>query len=130
MSTGQICQARKKDGAPCPNYAVRGSNFCFNHDPARAAQRAQSRSAGGRARHGRDIGQAGADETMSLDSMADALRLIAKAVNDALRMERSLNRSKVLISAALAYGKLFEVSEMAGRIEALERRLDELQNQN
>lgn len=127
-STAHQCAATTKNGQPCQAYAVAGSSFCFTHDPARAAERAQSRQNGGKARHGRTIHpNTGEDAPLHLDSMTDAIRLIERAVQDALRLERSLNRSRVLISAALAYGRLFETSELAERLEALEVQLAALQ---
>ncbi len=42
-----------KAGQPCRGYAIEGSRYCFAHDPAKAAERAQARIKGGKARHGR-----------------------------------------------------------------------------
>ncbi len=91
------CKAHNKRGEPCGSYAVTGSDFCMNHDPARAAQMAAARVKGGRARHGRTVGPTAAPgQTVRLESVGDVLRLIERAVNDALAMENSLSRARTL----------------------------------
>jgi len=128
-----LCKGKTKNGQPCQGYAVSGSEYCFSHDPASAAQRAESRRKGGMARHGRIIGKIEPDEPqqarqrVTLDSPAAALKLIERACNDVLRLENSVNRNRVLIAGAVAFTKLYEVSELAARLEAMEKRLDELQ---
>jgi len=42
------CRHVKDDGTQCRARKVRGSEYCFFHDPARAAERAAARQAGGR----------------------------------------------------------------------------------
>ena len=42
------CQHVKGDGTQCRARKVRASDYCFFHDPARAAERAAARQAGGR----------------------------------------------------------------------------------
>ncbi len=44
------CIATKRNGAVCPAPALSGSAFCWAHDPARSAERADARRRGG---HGR-----------------------------------------------------------------------------
>ena len=42
------CGHAKPDGTPCRARKVHGSDFCFFHDPAKAAERAAAQQAGGR----------------------------------------------------------------------------------
>ena len=44
------CAATTADGNPCPNAALSGGQFCFTHDPAKAAERDAARNRGGAAR--------------------------------------------------------------------------------
>lgn len=119
-STAKLCQATTKRGQPCQSPAG-ADGFCFWHSPARAAQRAAARSKGGKARHGRAITYLPAEETeISLKSAEDVLALIERAANDALKLERSLSRSRTLGSLAAVALKAVEVTELEARIAALE----------
>jgi len=42
------CRQVKADGTRCRARKVHGSDYCFFHDPAKAAERASARQAGGR----------------------------------------------------------------------------------
>lgn len=44
------CTATTADGNPCPNAALAGGQFCFTHDPDKAAERDEARKRGGQAR--------------------------------------------------------------------------------
>jgi len=47
-TNAERCQHVKADGARCQARKVHASDYCFFHDPARAAERAAARQAGGR----------------------------------------------------------------------------------
>ena len=49
MSANQ-CQATTESGIRCPNAALSGGQFCFTHDPDKAAEREAARAKGGAAR--------------------------------------------------------------------------------
>jgi len=42
------CEHVKADGKHCRAWKLHGSDYCFFHDPAKAAERASARQAGGR----------------------------------------------------------------------------------
>lgn len=46
-TTRNLCVSTRRDGQPCTVQALPGSDYCFAHDPARAAQRAEARRRGG-----------------------------------------------------------------------------------
>lgn len=120
-TTAKTCQATTKRGQPCQSPAG-ADGFCFWHSPARAAERAEARSKGGKARHGRAITYIPGEEgEISLENARDVLKLIERAANDALKMERSLSRSRTLGSLAAVALKAVEVTELEARIEALEQ---------
>ncbi len=50
MSETSRCKAIKVGGERCSARAQRGSDWCYNHDPARAGERRTNASAGGKAR--------------------------------------------------------------------------------
>ena len=57
----------------CQNPTMPGRPFCWWHDPELAEQRAEARSKGGRARHGRKLGTTGAGDQIAIESLGDVL---------------------------------------------------------
>ena len=47
VTTGRQCKAINKQGQPCGAFALARSNYCFHHDPTKAAERKAARSKGG-----------------------------------------------------------------------------------
>ena len=126
--TANRCQATTQDGTPCQAYAVAGSDYCFHHDPARAAERRQARSKGGRARHGRHIGPVGQAEPVALDTMADVAALLQRTINDTLQLENSLRRARTLGYLAGRFIQALEMADLEARLTALERILKTREN--
>jgi hypothetical protein len=122
LSTRKRCTGHRKDGAPCNGWAG-ASGLCLSHDPARAGQLAAARANGGRARHGRRIGQTGAGQAVTLLTLADALALLQETANDLRQLENSIQRGRALTALAATWGGLYEASELENRVAALEARL-------
>ena len=114
------CQATAKKGTPCNAYAVAGSAYCFQHDPALAARRRQARSKGGLARHGRHIGPVGQAQPVPLDTMADVVALLQWAINQTRQLENSLHRNNTIGSLAAQLMKAFDMAALEGRLAELE----------
>ena len=119
-AAGRTCCARKKDGSPCQSWAGAGSAFCITHDPARAAQLAEARRKGGRARHGRNVGSVGAQAPVNLASPNDVLNLLTEAVNEVRGMEASINKARAVGYLASVWADCYETSELERRVAALE----------
>jgi hypothetical protein len=113
--TANRCQAITQEGTPCQAYALAGSDYCFHHDPARAAERRQARSKGGRARHGRHIGPVGQAEPVVLDTMADVATLLERAINETLQLENSIQRARTLGYLANLYVKALKMTPFSQR---------------
>jgi hypothetical protein len=62
----------------------------------------------------------GAYDFAGLDTVQSIRRILEIATLDALRLDNSIVRARVLISAALAAAKLLETGELQARIESLE----------
>lgn len=122
-ANGGLCSATNAAGQPCGAFAVTGSQYCFSHDPARRAQAAEARRAGGKARHGRAV--TGEARPVKLESPADVLAYLASVAQDLAVLERSISRARAQIALAIAWSRCFEVSELAGRVAALERLLQD-----
>lgn len=119
MTPPRRCHAITDRGETCRQAPLHGQDFCFWHDPENASEAAEARRLGGlRRRRERTLQEAYALE--GLDAVAGARRLLDVAVTEALALDNSLARSRVLIAAAHASARLLEVGELEDRLKALE----------
>ena len=126
-TTRKTCKATNKTGDPCGAFTVSDSDYCYNHDPAYAAKRAESRRKGGKARAGRAIRHIpGADDppVIAVNTVHDIAAMLEWAIADLLQMERSIKRTNALASLLRVAVTVNEQTELAERIAALEQRLD------
>ena len=106
-------------GRPCQATPLREEPFCFWHAPDREEDAAEARRLGGLRRR-REKTLSGAYDFEGLASIGSIRRILEIATLDALGLENSIVRARVLISAALAAAKLLETGELEARIELLE----------
>jgi len=99
-----------------------GGAFCFWHDPDRKAEAQQARSNGGKARHGRKIDHA-PREPVTLRKAKDVLPILEMAVNDALALENSIARGRLVGYLCGQVIKAFEVTDLQRQYDSLERAL-------
>ena len=117
---GRRCKATTKAGRPCSCFALHGSEYCFSHAPELAEKRREARSRGGRARHGRTIGQTPGGYQVEIKSLSDVVKLLERTINDALSLENSLSRANTIARLAQVLANIYQVSELEQRIAALE----------
>ena len=122
MVASRACKFVKEDGERCQAPPLHESEFCFVHDPAFAEEMAEARRLGGLRRR-REKVVSGSYDIEGLENVGQIRRLVEIAVLDTLALENSIARSRALIAAAGAAGKLLEVGELEERIQALERAL-------
>jgi predicted transcriptional regulator len=118
----RTCKSLNDDGGPCGAAPLHGSDFCFVHAPEYAEEMAENRRLGGHRRR-RERTLAVAYDFEGLDSVDQIRRLIEIAALDMLGLENSVNRSRTLISAALAAAKLLEIGAVEERLAILEAAL-------
>jgi alkanesulfonate monooxygenase SsuD/methylene tetrahydromethanopterin reductase-like flavin-dependent oxidoreductase (luciferase family) len=117
------CQATNQDGTPCGAYPIADSQYCFHHDPDRAAERRQSRRKGGYARHGRKIpapGASAAAQPIVLETMADVADLLQATINDALQLENSIRRARTVGYLAGLLLKALDIATLEERVTQVE----------
>ena len=122
-TTGRPCKAENLRGEPCGAYAMAQSEYCFHHDPARAAERKAARSKGGRARHGRNLVSGGNSGPTTIESVEDVVDLLARTINDVLTLENSVQRARAIGYLAGVIVKALEAAELEDRVAALETAL-------
>ena len=119
VATGNRCAATNRKGDPCGGWAIGESEYCFAHDPERAAERLAASAKGGRARHGRKI-HTGEDGTLSITTPEDVLNVVRQAILDALTLENSIARARTIGYLAGVAFKAFELVDIDARLQALE----------
>jgi hypothetical protein len=113
------CEHAMPDGRRCRAPAMRDGRFCFWHEPAKEQEAAEARRLGG-LRRGRERTLAVAYDLAGLGSIEAIRRIIEIALFDALGLENSIARARVLIAGALAAARLLETGELEERLVALE----------
>jgi hypothetical protein len=108
------CQGIKRDGGRCTASVAPGVQWCFNHDPERAADRKRNASRAGKSSGGREI--------------RDLKRRISDLVDAVLEGSQDRGRAAVAIQGLNALRgvlelerKIRELDELEARIEALEQ---------
>jgi hypothetical protein len=116
------CAGLQRDGRRCGAYPIRGEDYCLWHSPDHEEEAKEARRLGG-LRRKREKTVAGAYDVTGLATVEDIRRLLEIAVLDALGLDNSLARARVLIAAAGAAAKLLEVGELQARVQVLEAAL-------
>jgi hypothetical protein len=119
MLTIRTCQADTKSGDRCRQPPLRDGDLCFWHDPEHAAEAAEARRLGGLRRR-RERTLSGAYEVESIDSVSAIRRVVEIVMFDALGMENTVARGRLLLSASQVAAKLLEVGEHEERLATIE----------
>jgi hypothetical protein len=107
MSPTKACSHIHADGRPCRATPLQVGRFCFWHSPDTSDEaREASRLGGLRRRREKTI--EGLYDVAGLGDIASVRRVLEIAVLDALGLDNSIARSKVLIGAVGAAAKLLE----------------------
>lgn len=122
MLSLRACTARKQNGERCASSPMRDGDECFWHSPDHAEAATEARRLGGLRRR-KEGTIAGAYDFAGLGSVVEIRRLVEIVVLDALSMESSIARGRLLIAAAQAATKLLEVGELEGRVDHIETAL-------
>src|SRR5262245_38961195 len=115
------CKAKTASGAPCKMGALKGSKFCFTHDPSTRAQQAAARRKGGENRHTPHF----ADPSLlpaKVEKLEDANKLLTYTLAEVVGMDNSIARARLLLALFDSFVKSFEIGELEKRIAALEER--------
>jgi hypothetical protein len=115
---GKSCKAITRSGKPCQAYAA-DSGYCFHHDPHQAEARAAARKLGGYNRRTHP-GSGPADAPQNVRKMSDVLEVLDLVLSDALKLENSISRGRLLVAIVEAYTKAIVTGDMESRMAAIE----------
>ena len=108
------CQGIKRDGGRCTASVPPGVQWCFNHDPERAADRKRNASRAGKSAGGREI----RDLKRRISDVVDA---VLEGSQDRGRAAVAIQGLNALRGAVELERKIKETEELEARLEALER---------
>ena len=115
-----ICKATTKAGKPCQAAALRGDDYCFMHSPKMAEKRQKSRKLGGyRSRPKHSSGK----PPVNIRSIDDVLELLDYALLEAVQLENSLGRGRLLVALCSEYLRALDVGDLETRLQAVEKEL-------
>ena len=114
--TARRCAHVHAGGKPCGGFAIAGSGFCFAHDPASAARRADARRRGGKAGRVATLAESG----VSVRTLGDVVAVVEETIND-------VRVGRVDVRVANAVGYLANVAMKAIAQSDIEARLDALE---
>jgi hypothetical protein len=122
MVATRSCKERNEEGKPCRAPPLHGSDFCVFHDPSFAETLQEARRAGGQRRRREGTLAAGYD-VQGLDSMTALYRLLEIITFDALALENSVARGRLMLGVVTAGAKLLEVGDQEERLASVEAAL-------
>jgi hypothetical protein len=115
----QRCSAFRTDGRPCRATAQKNLATCIFHDPNRAAAGTMARRLGGQ--HRRRVRTAAQEFDFAGLGDAEAIgKLLEIAAIDALNLDSSIGRVRLLIATALAAMRHLEITDITARLATLE----------
>lgn len=116
---GRGCTGINERGERCGATKMRDGDYCFWHAPEREVDAAEARRLGG-LRRKREKTLAGAFEVTGLDSVPAIRRVVELVMLEALGLDNSVARCRILLAAATTAVKLLEVGELETRLALLE----------
>jgi len=116
------CAAMTRDGRPCSAPARTGGQFCFMHDPSLGAARAEARKRGGRRQRVEHAGDPG-KLPARVRSLEDVLAVLDYALLEALPLENSIQRGRLIVAIAGAFIEAIKIGELESRLSAIENAL-------
>lgn len=116
-----FCSDRNRFGEPCSANAVRGSDFCFMHDPRKRGRAQEARKKGGKTRHAVPAGPAPEVDLTSVKGIAEGL---AAVIRDTWNQANSNARSRVL---GQLYSIALQVYQVGDDVAALRAFVEEMQ---
>jgi hypothetical protein len=120
MTRPRRCTGHARDGRPCGAPPQHDSEQCFWHDPSRAEDAAAARKLGGQRRR-RERLVADTYDLDGLATIADIRRVLEIALAEALALDNSPVRIRLVTTIAAAATRLLDPGELEQRLAALEQ---------
>ena len=121
----QQCEGVKPDGSRCLAAALPDSDFCFFHDPSKAAERHEAHSAGGRQNRMKTLDPVVPD--VIIKNCGDVIALLSETIN---HVRKGLIDPRVANSVGYLANQLVAVlgHQELDRLERLEQMVERQSN--
>lgn len=106
----------------CKAHPLKGSEYCYQHDPAKAEERTAARKRGGQTRSAPKV----LDESFELQSIPQVKDMLERITNASLRGEIDLSRARTAGYLASLILTCLRDYDLERRMEELEKRLAEV----
>lgn len=118
----RICKASKRAGSGCEAAALEGSDFCFFHDPSKAAERREAQALGGQRNRMKTLDPAIPD--VKFESSAQVVALLSDTINQVRKGNIDPRIGNTVGYLANLLIKALEQNELETRIDRLEESLE------
>jgi len=117
----KLCKATKRNGKRCTTKAG-PDGFCSFHNPAHGKARAEGRKRGGQRHRVPHVADSSAvpKQVRTLD---DVLAVLDYALAEAMPLENSVQRGRLLVQIAHAFIEAIKTGELEQRLAAIEAAL-------
>jgi hypothetical protein len=114
MKTNKPCKASKENGSRCEATRLADSDYCYFHDPSKAAERREAQALGGQHNRMRTLDEAAPD--IRVENTGDVLALLSETINQ-------VRKGVIDPRVANAVGYLANLQIRALEQHAIERRM-------
>ena len=116
------CKSKTTNGQACQAQAIKGSQFCFIHDPASGKARALARKRGGERNRIPHTGDA-SKIPASVRTIDDVLAVLDYALAESMPLENSVQRGRLIVAICGAFIEAIKTGELESRLAAIESAL-------
>lgn len=124
------CKALTEAGEPCQAPPLQNQDYCFYHSPDHADEVRAAGVKGGKARHGRKAGTVWEGGEVKIETVQDVLDYLVIALADTLRLENSLQRSRVISDLASKCLMALEKGNFEDRLDQLEKAVNDAKRES
>lgn len=114
----QRCKATTRDASRCRAAAIPASNFCFFHDPSKAAERREAQALGGRQNRVKTL-DAGTPD-VKVENCRDVVALLSVTINEVRKGDIDPKIANAVGYLANVMIRAVEQGELESRIAELE----------
>lgn len=113
----------EKNGKKCQAYAIKGSEYCFFHDPASAKKRTAARTKGG---FNRRVLKSNQYEYHPIKTVNDVNAILESAINEARSLESSQSQLRTVGYLCNMAFKGQDLGNLEERFNASEKLIEKL----
>jgi hypothetical protein len=120
MEAKTLCSSRKHDGSRCEVAPLANSEFCFFHDPSKAAERRAAQALGGQGNRMKTLDEQFPD--MKIETGGDRIAVVGTSINLVLKGQidpRVAHAVACLLNIAIRQAQQNELEERIKHLEAL-----------